>query len=219
MLHASRRLARLALITVVSLVAAAPAAVAQDDDRPLGWTVVFDDDAAVDSTLFFVAMAPGWHITTGPASLMYDEDRVAKGDFRIQMEVFLFPGESESGFGLMFGGQDLESRSNQSYFQFLLRRDGSFMIAHQAGRDLHVLNAWTAHDAVESAEAADEPILHTLDVITEASGVVFMVGGEEVARLPRSASMGLDGIVGFRIEGDLDLHVRSLTAAKADAAD
>ena len=117
----------------------------------------------------------------------------------------------------MFGGQDLESAGSRSYFQFLLRRDGSYSIAHRAGPELHVLGAWTAHEAVKAAEeGVEEPVLNTLDVDAGADAIVFLINGAEVARYPRSAGMGMDGNVGFRVGGDLNLHVRSLTVAKAE---
>ena len=97
-----QRLARSLLLGGVALALGVRPVGAQEDERPIGWDVVFDDEAAEDSSLFFVAMAPGWHITSGPAALLYDPVRTAEGEFRLEAEVFLFPGESDSGFGLMF---------------------------------------------------------------------------------------------------------------------
>ncbi len=207
----------LVFVTALSL-GAVPAA-AQDDRRPTGWEVVFDDVAVEDSSLFFVSMEPGWHITSGPASLLYDPSRGVSGEFRLEAEVYLFPGVSDSGFGLMFGGAELGSGQEQSYFQFLVRRDGSLMIAHRAGLDLHTLTAWTVHDAVIEAEGAEEPVLNTLSVIAGAEAVTFGVNGREVARYPRRSGMGVDGLVGLRVGDDLDLHVRSLTVARLEAGD
>ena len=209
-----RRLARSLVLGGVALALGVRPVGAQEVERPIGWDVVFDDRAAEDSSLFFVAMAPGWHITSGPAALLYDPVRTAEGEFRLEAEVFLFPGESDSGFGLMFGGEELESSRDQSYFQFLVRRDGHYSIAHRAGSELHVLTAWTAHDAVVAAEGVEEPVLNTLGVVAEANAIVFRINGEEVARFPRSQGMGMDGPVGFRVGEDLNLHVRSLTVAK-----
>jgi hypothetical protein len=93
------------------------------------------------------------------------------------------------------------------------------MIAHRAGSELHILTTWATHDAVISAEGTDEPVLNTLLVIAGADAIGFRINGEEVGRYPRSPRMGLDGLVGLRVGDDLNLHVRSLTVAKAEAGD
>lgn len=214
-----QRITRSLLLAVTILVLGAPPAVAQDDQRPAGWEVAFDDATAEDSSLFFVAMEPGWHMTSGPAALLYDPARSVAGDFRLETEVFLFPGDSDAGFGLVFGGSEIGNRQQQSYFQFLLRRDGSYMIAHRAGPELHVLTPWVAHAAVIAAEDTDEPVLNTFLVIAGADAIVFRINGEEVGRYPRSPGMGLDGLVGLRVGDDLNLHVRSLTVGKPVAGD
>lgn len=206
------------LATAILTLGALPAT-AQDDLRPTGWEVMFDDAAAEDSSLFFVSMEPGWHITSGPASVLYDPARSVAGEFRLQTEVFLFPGDSDSGFGIVFGGVEIGDSQKQSYFQFLLRRDGSYSIAHRAGPDLHVLTTWTSHDAVIAGEGATEPVLNTLRVTADADAIAFQINGEEVGRFPRRSAMGLDGDVGLRVGDDLDLHVRSLTVARTEAGD
>lgn len=210
---------RPSLLAATMLVLGVLPAAAQDDRRPTGWDVVFDDAAAEDSSLFFVSMEPGWHITSGPASLLVDPSHGVAGEFSLEAEVFLFPGQSDSGFGLVFGGAELGGRQAQSYFQFLLRRDGSYMIAHRAGPELHILTAWARHDAVIAAEGAEEPVLNTLLVAAGAEDIVFRINGEEVGRYPRGTGMGLDGLVGLRVGDDLNLHVRSLTVGRPGAGD
>lgn len=207
-----RHKTRLSPLPAAVMLALSPLpAPAQDDARPAGWMVLFDEPAAPDSSLFFVTMEPGWHVTSGPAALLVDPAHTAAGEYRLEAEIFLFPGESDAGFGLMFGGKELESERAGSYFQFLLRRDGSFMIAHRAGTDLHVLDSWTTHDAVIPAEGSEEPVLNTLAVEAGAGDIRFLVNGDEVGRYPRSPGMGLDGAVGLRVGNDLNLHVRSLS--------
>ncbi len=80
---------------------------AQEQERPQDWTVRFDRADAKDSALFFVTMTPGWHITTGPAGILYDPSRTATGTFRVESEIFLFdPGDRHrEAFGVFFGGR------------------------------------------------------------------------------------------------------------------
>lgn len=84
---------------------------AQDGAAPPGWQVRLDrTEQAAPDEVSFVEMAPGWHVTTGPAAILYDGGTRAAGDYRIESEIFLFdPGERNEGFGVFFGGTDLDA--------------------------------------------------------------------------------------------------------------
>lgn len=208
----------LPLLLLLLLCVSAGSAVAQDE-RPTDWVVTFDDPAAEDSSLFFVAMEPGWHITSAPAALLYDPTMTAAGEYRVNAEIFLFPGDSDAGYGVIFGGEELGDTAGRSYFELLLRRDGSFMIAHRAGTDIHELTPWSKDSAVVAHDGGEEPVLNTIEIDVHKSGVRFMVNEEEVGRLPRSGAMGLDGQVGLRLGSDLNLHVRSLSVEDGPKSD
>ena len=81
------------VVVVAALLLAGPLS-AQDLERPDGWKVRFDRAGSTESELgMFVAMPPGWHITTGPAGIFWDPALSATGNFRAEMEVFLFDPE------------------------------------------------------------------------------------------------------------------------------
>jgi hypothetical protein len=60
----------------------------------------------------FVTMAPGWHVTTGPAALLYHPDYRTKNmdNFAVEAEIFLFPGTSQEEYGIFIGGKNLTAR-------------------------------------------------------------------------------------------------------------
>lgn len=183
--------------------------------RPAGWLVRLDrpDRGSADDVMF-TEMTPGWHITTGPAVLLHHPDSTATGTYRLEADVFLFdPGERREGYGLFFGGRDLEGEG-QRYVYFLLRRDGAYLVKTREGDETAVVRDWTTHDAVNSWEGRDEgeqTVQNRLGVEVGADDVVFYVNGTEVTRVPRSELPGTDGVFGLRVNHSLNLHVTSLS--------
>lgn len=190
---------------------AAPLA-GQDLERPEGWKVRFDRPGSTEADLeMFVAMPPGWHITTGPAAIFWDPALEASGTYRLEMEVFLFdPGGRREAFGVFLGGQDLEG-PDQAYTYFLIRDGGEFLIKRRQGPDTPTLRGWTEHSGIRSfADRGDDAsVRNVLAVEVDEENVRFSVNGAEVATLPRS-DVDVDGTVGIRVNHRLNVHVSRL---------
>jgi len=176
--------------------------------RPQGWQVRFDRADAADSALAFADMAPGWHITTGPSAILFDSTRTAMGSFRVESELFLFPGQRNEGFGVFVGGRDLTG-AGQQYTYFLLRKDGRFTVKRRDGAAATELVPWTAHAAIRAHDRAEGTEKYLLGVQAAADSVHFSVDGTRVTSLPRAA-VAPDGVVGLRVNHALNLHVTSL---------
>lgn len=202
----------LAVLTLV-LLTYVPAS-AQDLHRPASWNVRFDDPDATEADLdMFVTMPPGWHVTTGPAGIFWAPANHISGDFRAEMEVFLFdPQGRREAFGMFVGGQDLES-PGQQYTYFLLRDGGQYIIKRREGSEASTARPWTDHEAINAyADRGDDSsVLNVLTVEARGDTVRFLVNDTEVASLPRS-EVPVDGVYGFRINHALNVHIRSLEA-------
>jgi len=203
--------APLAPLVLLALLCTAPLA-AQELQRPEGWKVRFDMAGATEADLeTFVAMPPGWHITSGPAGIYWDPAARASGSFRLEMEVFLFDPEGRrEAFGLFLGGRDLESDA-QRYTYFLIRDGGQFILKRRDGSRSPTLQGWTGHNAIASyAERGDQAsVRNVLTVEARSNEVRFFVNGQEVARVPRS-ELDVDGSYGIRVNHALNLHVSRL---------
>ena len=199
---------------VLSTLIAVPLSGQEDaQPKPDGWELRVDrPDRGGPDDVMFVDMEPGWHVTTGPAAILYHPDRTASGAFRVESEVFLFdPGERREAFGVFVGGQDLAG-DDQAYTYFLIRRSGEYLIKRRAGADTHVVRDWTAHDALvswEEREADAATVKNVLAVEVGADDVAFFANGEELARVPREG-LETDGVVGLRVNHGLNLHITSL---------
>ena len=192
--------------------------VADGGVKVTGWTGRIDPQAAKAgrniSEAKFVAMGPGFHVTAGPAAIYWNPANTAKGNYTVtstftQTKAAAHP----EGYGIIISGQNLEA-ANQSYFYFVVRQDGKYLINHRANDStVHKLVDWTANPAVKAIDANGKAT-NTLSVVVGADKVSFLVNGVEVNSLPRSQVEG-SGIVGLRVNHNLDLHVDGLAITPA----
>lgn len=179
---------------------------------PDGWQARPDRSDADLGTLSFSDMPPGWHITTGPAVILYRPEMRAGGAYRVEMEVFLFdPGSRREAFGFFIGGRHL-SGDGQQYTYFLIREGGQFLVKARDGREAPTLVGWTAHDAVRAFADRGEGESSVKNVLAAEVGdeeVRFFVNEREVTRIARGG-LSLDGVVGLRVNHGLNLHVSRL---------
>jgi hypothetical protein len=174
---------------------------------PAGWTVRLDGkgDAA---KVKVVAMGPGVHITTGPAIVLYRADTKGSGPFHtLARFTQTKPSAHPEGYGLLFGGKELEGAAQQ-YYYFLVRQDGSYLIKRRDGdKTSDVSKGWVSHAAVAKPDAKGSATnLLEVDHKVDAAKVTFKVNGQDVHSMD-AAGLDLDGIVGIRANHNLDLHV------------
>jgi hypothetical protein len=207
---------RLAHLMLPALLFAGPALAQEQDpelERPADWNVRFDQPAD-ESDLYFVSMPPGWHVTSGPASILYNTSQVASGEYKLESKIYLFPGQRREGFGVLFGGQELDG-PGQKYVYFLIRGDGSYLVKLRVGSETQVIIPWTKHEAIVEHEGQEGTAENVLAVRCGSEMIDLFVNGEKVNSIPRS-DVEPDGIVGLRVNHGLNLHVADLTVTSGD---
>jgi len=174
---------------------------------PAGWSARPDDTGDLKSVKF-VTMEPGYHITLGPATILYRKRDWANGPFHTlatfhQMKKL----EHSEGYGLFMGGQALDGKG-QKYIYFLVRDDGSYLIKRRDGdKTSEITKGWTAHPAVKKGDAEGKTTnLLEIDAKQNPSKIDFKVNGKTVYTAD-AKSMDVKGIVGLRVNHNLDLHV------------
>jgi hypothetical protein len=173
---------------------------------PAGWTVRADRGDASDAKI--VTMGKGLHVTTGPAVILYRSDTQGSGPFHtLATFTQTKPSKHAEGYGLIVGGQGLDG-ADQKYVYFLVRQDGSYLIKRREGeKTTDISKGWVPHASVKKpAGTAAVTNLLEVDNKRDPSTVGFLVNGQEVYRTD-AKSMALDGIVGLRVNHNLDLHV------------
>lgn len=186
-------------------------------DRPSPDTrLVTADEEVGHINIHFVNMTPGWHITTGPAAILYHPALTATGDFRAEVEIHLFePGERNEAFGIFIGGSALDA-DEQSYLYFLIRKTGEFLVKRRDGASTSTVKDWTSHPAI--VPFTDETEGTATNVLAVESGpeqLRFFVNDAEVAAVPRG-ELPVDGLVGMRVNHALNLHVSDLSVEPLD---
>jgi len=209
------------LAFALSLVAASAEAQGNDPDvaaaqgkdpMPAGWMMRLDRPTASKATLRFVDMGPGMHVTSGPAAIYWNDKNTASGEFTAEVSLTQMkkPTHPEA-YGIIWGGKNLDA-PNQEYFYLIVRGDGKYMVKHRAGTETHEIAPWTEHAALIKEDAAGKS-KNTLKVEASATGTKLYANGQLIKEVPASAGSA-DGIVGLRVNHNLDVHLDVLKVAK-----
>jgi hypothetical protein len=174
---------------------------------PAGWSGRPDEEGDLNSVKF-ITMEPGYHLTLGPATILYREKDRATGPFHTlatfhQMKKL----EHAEGYGLFFGGESLTG-GDQRYIYFLVRDDGKYLIKRRDGSTTReITKGWTASPAIKKGNAQGRATnLLEIDAKRDPARVSFMVNGTAV-HTADARRMRTKGIIGLRANHNLDLHV------------
>ena len=201
-----------ALLSAITLPAAAQHAhkenVSGGGKLPAGWHARRDNQPA-NANLDNVKIMPmggGFHVMMGGTNaIFWNPANEAKGAFHLSATFTQSKPNAEhpEGAGLVFNGANLD-KENQSYVYFLVR-DGKYLINHRAGNEVHKIVPWTAHSAIAKADASGKTT-NKLAVLVVDNDVRYMVN-DVVVHTQKRDYMKPDGIVGFRVNMHLDMHV------------
>jgi hypothetical protein len=174
---------------------------------PAGWSGRPDEGGDLQNVKF-VTMEPGYHLTLGPATILYRNQDRAKGPFHTlatfhQMKKL----KHSEGYGLFFGGENLTG-ADQKYIYFLVRDDGKYLIKRREGtKTSDISKGWSASPAIKQGDAQGRTTnLLEIDAKQDPTKVSFKVNGTTV-HTADAKSMSSKGIVGLRANHNLDLHV------------
>jgi hypothetical protein len=212
------------LILTLALAAAAAPLAAQGHDHmdmdnhvagggtlPAGWQARLDHADASLNDVRFVDMGGGFHVTTGPAVILWNPVATASGAFEThatftQTKAPMHP----EAYGIFIAGHDLQQSSTApEYMYFLVRGDGKYMVRHRAANgDLHTIVDWTDNAAIHKADANGKAT-NALEVQGGDWGVRYLVNGTKVAEFLTAnvPYLRTAGQVGLRVNHNLDVHV------------
>ena len=208
-------------LTTLSLLAlaAAPLAAQGTDDPtqkvaggalPAGWMGRTDRATDKLTDAKFVAMGPGYHVTSGPAAIYWNPKTVMSGPFVASTTLTQTKAPTHpEAYGMFFGGKDLDTPT-QSYAYFIVRGDGKYMVNHRAGAEVHKVVPWTDSPAINKADASGKATNKLTVDASKPDSVRLLVNDKPVHALAIKA----DGIVGLRVNHNLDVHVGDLTVTK-----
>jgi hypothetical protein len=184
---------------------------------PAGWSARTDKDAPI-TNVKFVKMGEGWHVTLGPAAVIYRDADKASGNYRVSATFTQSKSQYPEGYGLVIGGSSL-SEAGQRYTYFLVRNDGKFIIKKRNGPDergknpANVTDGWTDNAAIHKA-GDDGKATNELAINISGGKASFLVNGKEVYSADAS-TVDTNGIAGLRVNHNLDVQVADFAIKKA----
>jgi hypothetical protein len=173
---------------------------------PTGWQGRVDRANQKIEDVQFMAMGETFHAITGAHAILWNPAHTATGAYTLAATFTQTKAPARlEGFGLLAGGRDLD-QPGQDYLYFLIRHDGSYMVRHRAGTEVHTLADWTPHAAIRKATAT-EAASNTLAIESAANEVRFLVNGQAVHAIARVPMLNTNGLVGFRLGHHLDVRI------------
>jgi len=185
---------------------------------PAGWSMKFDSKDASKGAKF-VTMGKGFHVTSGDAAIYYQStDAVGKEPYTVmanfrQTTKNLGHGDHGEAFGLFAGGRDLDDPAKQTYFYFEVRQDGSYLINHRAGAEVHKIVDWTPSATIVKFDDK-QGASNDLAIAVSADSVRFLINNKPVHAISRKEITDASGQVGFRVNHNLDVHVGNYMVMK-----
>jgi hypothetical protein len=196
-----------AFVLATPLVAQAPAGWQMRLDRSTSAT---DPDNSPD--VKFVTMGQGFHVTGGPAAVMWKPENTASGAYSVKGRFRLTkPSGHNNYYGLVFGGASLDG-PQQNYLYFLIGQNGTYIVKHRAGdATTHDVQARTPHDAIKKTEGEAGSSTNTLEVRVGADKIDYVINDVLVHTTPKAGMTArTDGIWGVRVNHQLDVHIDQL---------
>ena len=199
-----------------------------DPDRPVagggtlppGWHARTDGNRPI-ANVKFDSMSVGHHVTLGPAAIFWRDADTASGRYTVEAKFWQFPSDTHrdhrEGYGLFIGGSALPA-AGQRYTYFLIRDDGMYLVKRRMGDSTWaVTSGWATNEAIaKRAAQADttQPLENTLAIRVTATDATFLVNGKQVYKSSMSDVDG-KGIVGFRVNHNLNVHLGQLQITKS----
>lgn len=221
----------ISVLALTTLVAASLAAQSKDDPTkkaagtgavPTGWAFRLEGPNDKIDDVKFVTMAPGLHFTSGPPGIYWREEDAVTGSFHTlaTFSQTKKPTHPEA-YGLFVAGKDLKG-AGASYVYLIIRGDGMYSIRHggAAGAKSTNLttggnaNGWLASDAVVKEDSTGKA-KNTIEVSGDAATkkLTFKINGKVVGEVDAPGG-GVAGLVGIRMNHNLDVHVDGFAVHK-----
>lgn len=178
---------------------------------PAGWSGQPDKPDAKLADANFVSMGPGMHVTSGPAVTFWSDANAVAGQFTIGASFGQRAAPADpAGYGLVWGAAKLGT-PQASYLFFLVRGDGKYTVRHQASiSESHTITDWTASGSLNVQDLAKGgSASNALEVRVAADSVRLFANGKPVTAYSTKVMNGNDGVIGFRTERGVNLHVGS----------
>lgn len=199
-------MAAFALMIAAPLSAQVPEGMMMRVDRS---TNAADPDDVPEVTV--VTMGEGIHVTTGPAVVLWKADDTASRPYTLSGRFVMGePSSHANYYGLIYGGGSLDGEG-QNYMYFLIAQNGTYIVKHRGGENVHDVQGRTPHDAIVTPDD-DGRAVNQLQVRVGTDETEFLVNGTVVHTVANEGMAGrTDGIWGVRVNHVIpNMHIDGL---------
>ena len=144
-------------------------------------------------------MDGGLHVSTGPAVVLWHDGVTASRPFTLRGTFTMGePSSHANYYGLIYGGGSLDG-AGQNYMYFLVAQNGTYIVKHRAGDNVHDIQGRTNHEAIVVPDA-DGRSVNRLEVRVGEGETQFVVNGTVVHTVANEGMAGrTDGTWGVRV--------------------
>ena len=193
-----------------------PTDAVQGEGLPAGWHARFDKAGNAPTSVKFVSMGDGFHVTSGPAALYWHDSMTVQDGLNYRISADFAQSKAPQhpeAYGLFAGGKDLEAPGG-NYIYVIVRGDGKYSVKHRANdTEIHTVKDWTDSPALKKQDA-DGKATNSVAIDAAADSVRALVNGTQVWSAARSYIGGMGGGYGYRVNHNLDLHLTPITLTK-----
>lgn len=185
-----------------------------------GWKARLDPQAERDgkrlTDLTFRAEGDMYEVIAGAPAIYWNPASVGRGAYRASATFTQLRGTASAEYyGLFIGGSRLDGKA-QNYLYCAIAGNGTFLVKHRIGDEVHELAGRTAHRAVRGADPAGLAVNRLAWRVT-AARTSCLVNGVEVWGYTSAALVGegklesLDGIAGVRVNHGVEVRIAGFT--------
>lgn len=203
---------RLLIAVLVGLLVAPAAAQA-----PEGLRVRIDRSTSAadpDDTpqLKTVAAGKGFRVTGGPAGTFWTPAQTASGNYTARaLFTLMKPSGHNNFYGLIVGGRALDA-PNQAYLYFVVSQAGTYLIRARNGERVADVKGYTPHAAIQKPGGNGQSV-NRLELRVAGGDVAYVINDVVVHTAP-TGNLTTDGIVGVRVNHQLDVQVDGLEVVR-----
>ena len=190
--------------------------------RVAGWAGRLDPSeikaGAKLSSTSLVTDGAGIRVITGPGAIYWNEANKGAGTYTAKASFAQSNAlRADDYYGLFVGGSEL-GKPNQNYLYCAISSNGTFVVKHRLGDELHDLAGRTAHSAIRRADGAGKAANEVAWKVASArtscwvnGAEVWSYAGKDLVGVGKLES--LDGIAGIRVGRILNLHISGFGVA------
>lgn len=190
---------------------------------PGGWLARIDPPAerrgAKAADLILAPEGDATRIGAGPPAVYWLPSSTGTGSYEVHGTISQGKALPAGYYGVFVGGSSLDG-GPVNYLYCALAANGTFVVQHRFGGELHELAGRTTHQAIRRADATGRAT-NTVGWRVTPARTVCLINGAEVWGYTTASLVGpgklvsTDGVAGVRVDQGLEVVVTSLRLAPA----